>query len=137
MTANANSPLVALHQLSLYNTGRMSLEQLIAAFAARRQQLDRIVADLAAEKPKSRAQHHLIIGQRGIGKAMLLARIAAELRADSKLSERFIPLAFAEEQYAVDRLSKFWLNCSTPSRTRANWPATQRASKRLTPRSRG
>jgi tetratricopeptide (TPR) repeat protein len=111
MTASATPPLLALHQLSLYNTGRMSPEQLIAAFAARRQQLDRIVADLATEKPKSRAQHHLIVGQRGMGKTMLLARIAAELRTDSKLSARFIPLVFVEEQYAVDRLSKFWLNC--------------------------
>jgi AAA ATPase domain len=97
--------------VTLYNTGRMSPEQVIAAFAARRQQLDRIIADLAAEKPKSRAQHHLIVGQRGMGKTMLLARIAAELRTNSELSARFIPLVFAEEQYAVDRLSKFWLNC--------------------------
>jgi len=105
------APLLPIHQLSLYNTGRMSPEQIIAAFAARRQQFERIVGDLAAEKPKSRAQHHLIVGQRGMGKTMLLARIAAELRTDPELSARFIPLVFAEEQYAVDRLSKFWLNC--------------------------
>lgn len=111
MSANVPTPLLALHQLSLYNTGRMSPEQIIAAFAARRQQFDRIVADLAAEKPKSRAQHHLIVGQRGMGKTMLLARIAAELRTNPELSARFVPLVFAEEQYAVDRLSKFWLNC--------------------------
>ena len=61
-------PLISLHQLSLYNTGRMPPEQVIAAFAARRQQFDRIVADLAAERPRSRAQHHLIVGQRGMGK---------------------------------------------------------------------
>lgn len=111
MTAAAPAPLLSLHQLSLYNSGRMTPEQVMAAFAARRQQLDRIVGDLAAEKPKSRAQHHLIVGQRGMGKTMLLARIAAELRTDPKLSARFIPLVFVEEQYAVDRLSKFWLNC--------------------------
>jgi tetratricopeptide (TPR) repeat protein len=110
MTSTA-TPRLSLHQLSLYNTGRMSAEQIIAAFAARQQQLDRIVADLATEKPKSRAQHHLVIGQRGMGKTMLLARIAAELRNDSALSARFVPLVFVEEQYAVDRLSKFWLNC--------------------------
>lgn len=111
MKPPAATPRVSLHQLSLYNTGRMSTEQVVAAFAARIQQLERIVADLAAEKPKSRAQHHLIVGQRGMGKTMLLARIAAGLRTDPKLSERFIPLVFVEEQYAVDRLSKFWLNC--------------------------
>ncbi len=104
-------PILALHEISLYNTGRVAPEKIIAAFAARMQQFERIVADLAAEKPKSRAQHHLIVGQRGMGKTMLLARIAAELRTKAELSERFIPLVFAEEQYAVDRLSKFWLNC--------------------------
>jgi tetratricopeptide (TPR) repeat protein len=111
MTTTAPTPLLSLHQLSLYNTGRMSPEQVIAAFAARREQLNRIVTDVAAEKPQSRAQHHLIVGQRGMGKTMLLARIAAELRTNAQLSARFIPLVFAEEQYAVDRLSKFWLNC--------------------------
>jgi tetratricopeptide (TPR) repeat protein len=111
MTPPTPTPLLSLHQLSLYNPGRMPPEQIIAAFAARRQQLDRIVVDLAAEKPKSRAQHHLIVGQRGMGKTMLLARIAAELRTSAELAARFIPLVFAEEQYAVDRLSKFWLNC--------------------------
>lgn len=106
-----NEPIISLHQLSLYNVGRMTPEQVIAAFAARRPVLERIIADLATEKPKSRAQHHLVVGQRGMGKTMLLARIAAELRTVPELSARFIPLSFAEEQYAVDRLSKFWLNC--------------------------
>jgi tetratricopeptide (TPR) repeat protein len=105
------SPILALHEISLYNTGRVPPEKIIAAFAARLQQFERIVADLAAEKSGSRAQHHLIVGQRGMGKTMLLARIAAELRMKPELAARFIPLVFAEEQYSVDRLSKFWLNC--------------------------
>ncbi|RKX36686.1 MAG: hypothetical protein DRP64_18255, partial [Verrucomicrobia bacterium] len=105
------TPLLQLHQLALYNTGRMPPEQVIAAFAARQPLLDRIISDLSSEKKKSRAQHHLIIGQRGMGKTMLLARISAELGTNPEFSDRFIPLIFAEEQYAVDRLSKFWLNC--------------------------
>ena len=105
------SPVLALHEISLYNAGRVPPEKIIAAFAARRQQFERLMADIAAEKPGSRAQHHLIVGQRGMGKTMLLARIAAELRTKPEFAARFIPLAFAEEQYAVDRLSKFWLNC--------------------------
>ena len=106
-----SGPILALHEISLYNSGRIPPEKIIAAFASRLDQFNRIIADIAAEKPKSRAQHHLIVGQRGMGKTMLLARIAAELRTTLELSERFIPLVFAEEQYAVDRLSKFWLNC--------------------------
>lgn len=106
-----STAVLPIHQLSLYNTGRMSSEQVITAFAARTQQLDRIINDIAAEKPKRRPQHHLVVGQRGMGKTMLLSRIAAELRTNPGLSPRFIPLVFAEEQYSVDRLSKFWLNC--------------------------
>ncbi len=104
-------PRLAPHQLSLYNPGRLPPEQIIAAFAARRPLLARLLSDLSAETETSRPQHHLIIGQRGMGKTMLLARIAAELRTDAVLAAAFIPLAFVEEQYSVDRLSKFWLNC--------------------------
>ena len=102
---------LSISQLSLYNPSRLSDEEIVASFAARQAVFDRIMADIASEKPKSRAQHHLIIGQRGMGKSTLLARIAAELRTQAELSAVYIPLVFAEEQYAVDRLSKFWLNC--------------------------
>ncbi len=111
MKSVASSPQIALHQLSIYNTGRTTAEQVIATFAVRKAQFERIMADLASEKKVSRAQPHLIVGQRGMGKTMMLARIAAEIRLKPELSTRFIPLVFAEEQYAVDRLSKFWLNC--------------------------
>ncbi|MDR3633235.1 MAG: tetratricopeptide repeat protein [Isosphaeraceae bacterium] len=84
---------------------------MIAAFVARLALYERILADVAAEKPNKRPQHHLIVGQRGMGKSLLLARLAAELRTSAKFSQGFVPLVFAEEQYAVDRLSKFWLNC--------------------------
>jgi hypothetical protein len=103
-------PTLALHKLPLYNTGRLDDADIIAAFAARQGLFDRIITDIGAEKDDSRAQHHLIVGQRGMGKTMLLSRIAAEIRT-SLLGQHFIPLSFAEEQYAVDRLSKFWLNC--------------------------
>ena len=101
---------LAVHRLTLYNASRLTDDEVIASFAARKAVLDRILADLRAEKPESRAQHHLIVGQRGMGKTMLLARIAADLRT-GELAGQFIPLVFAEEQYSVDRLSKFWLNC--------------------------
>lgn len=100
-----------ISQLSLHNPGRMSDEEVVASFAARHALFERVLADLRAEKPRGRPQHHLIVGQRGMGKSLLLARLGAELRRDHDLAAVFIPLIFAEEQYAVDRLSKFWLNC--------------------------
>ena len=53
---SSNAPVLALHQLSLYNSGRMPPAQIIAAFAARQPLLVRILADLASEKAQSRAQ---------------------------------------------------------------------------------
>ena len=102
---------LSVSQLTLYNPSRLNDAEIIAAFVARKTIFDRVLADIAAEKPGSRPQHHLIVGQRGMGKSTLLMRLAAELRTNAKLSDRFVPLVFAEEQYAVDRLSKFWLNC--------------------------
>jgi tetratricopeptide (TPR) repeat protein len=105
------SAKISVSQLTLYNPARMKDAEIVAAFVARKTVFERVLADIAAEKPDSRAQHHLVVGQRGMGKSTLLARLGAELRTDAELSKRFVPLVFAEEQYAVDRLSKFWLNC--------------------------
>ncbi len=102
---------IRVSQLTLYNPARMNDAEIVAAYVARGTVFDRIIKEIAAEQPKSRAQHHMIVGPRGMGKSMLLARLATELRASPELATRFVPLAFPEEQYAVDRLSKFWLNC--------------------------
>jgi tetratricopeptide (TPR) repeat protein len=106
-----NSAKLNVGQLTLYNPTRLTDEEIVAAFVARKAIFERVLEDIVAEKPRSRPQHHLVVGQRGMGKSTLLMRLAAELRTNAKLSNRFVPLVFAEEQYAVDRLSKFWLNC--------------------------
>lgn len=102
---------LGISQLSLYNPSRMSNDEIISSFSARQKYFDRVLSDLKGEKPNGRPQHQLIVGQRGMGKTTLLARLAAEIRTDPNLPKIFVPLVFAEEQYAVDRLSKFWLNC--------------------------
>jgi tetratricopeptide (TPR) repeat protein len=107
----ATTPKINVSQLTLYNPARLTDAEIVAAFVARKAVFERVLADIVAEKPDSRAQHHLIVGQRGMGKSTLLARLASELRTNAEFSKRFVPLVFAEEQYTVDRLSKFWLNC--------------------------
>lgn len=93
----------------LYNPLRQDPEELKQLFVARRPLLERIYSDLVSHSPSSVPQHQLIIGQRGMGKTTLLARLALELREKKK---DFLPLAFWEEQHIeVDRLSVFWLNC--------------------------
>jgi tetratricopeptide (TPR) repeat protein len=110
MESSHPAPPLPLHRLRAYNPGKLSDEELKVLFVVRGDVLARIVNDVVAERDDSRPQHHLIVGQRGMGKTTLLLRIAAELRGVEHRA-RFIPLVFAEEQYTVDRLSKFWLNC--------------------------
>ena len=106
----SDSTRIGIDKIPIYNPGRLSDDEVIAGFVARNSEFERIVEDLRAETPTSRAQHHLVIGQRGMGKTTLLMRLAAELRSPP-FDDALVPLVFAEEQYEVDRLSKFWLNC--------------------------
>ena len=99
-----------LRRVAEYNPHQQGDAEVIAGFIARKPLLARLIAELDRLTPTSRAQQHLVLGQRGLGKTTLLLRLAAELRLPS-FASRFLPLTFAEEQYNVDRLSKFWLNC--------------------------
>lgn len=95
----------------IFNPLRLTDQEIEQAFIARRALLASLLADLAAENDARAPQHHLIVGQRGMGKTTLLCRIAAELRKP-EYRDRFLPLTFPEEQYIeTDRLSKFWMNC--------------------------
>ncbi|WP_184171557.1 tetratricopeptide repeat protein, partial [Rhabdobacter roseus] len=97
-------------QIGFYNPGRLSDVEIERAFITRIKILEYLIQSITAETPDTIPQHYLIIGQRGMGKSTLLHRIAVELRKE-KYRASFIPLTFPEEQYNVDRLSKFWLNC--------------------------
>ncbi|MFN4921453.1 MAG: AAA family ATPase [Planctomyces sp.] len=103
-------PVIPLHRLRVYNPARMNDDEITVLFAVREELLQRILSDVSHELNDSRPQHHLLVGQRGMGKSTLLLRLAAAFRSPP-LRDRFIPLSFAEEQYTIDRLSQFWLNC--------------------------
>jgi Flp pilus assembly protein TadD/DNA-binding transcriptional regulator GbsR (MarR family) len=98
-------------KVRLFNPRQLNDAELEHAFIARQATFRSLVDDLVAEPADSRPQHHLIVGQRGMGKTTLLCRVGLELRRDPHRAA-FIPLSFPEEQHVeVDRLSKFWLNC--------------------------
>ena len=97
-----------LHGVAVYNPDLLSKQELIAHFVARRSLLDRLVEDLGRE---GETQHHLIIGQRGMGKTTLLRRLRHAVEDDPALDARWIPLTFPEEQYNISRLSDLYLNC--------------------------
>lgn len=92
-----------------YNPHWQEPDELKRLFVARKPLLERLHAQIAEQGTTSVPRHHLIIGQRGMGKTTLLARLALELRNQNP---EFLPLTFWEEQHVeVDRLSVFWLNC--------------------------
>jgi len=102
--------MLPLTKIGFFNPGRLSDGEIEQSFIARIAFFEFILKRIVAEDPNSIPQHHLIIGQRGMGKSSLLVRIAAELRKPP-YKDSFIPLSFPEEQYNIDRLAKFWLNC--------------------------
>ncbi|MEM6803258.1 MAG: tetratricopeptide repeat protein [Bacteroidota bacterium] len=96
-------------KIRIFNPGRLSDEELEAVFLVRHEVFQDIFQEII-DSP-SIAQHHLIVGQRGMGKTTLLCRLAAELRKIT-YADKLLPIEFPEEQYIeVDRLSRFWLNC--------------------------
>jgi tetratricopeptide (TPR) repeat protein len=101
---------LSLNRISVYMPHRLTDEELEAGFIVRTQVFENICEKLLAEKANSIPQHYLVVGQRGMGKTTFLRRIDLELRKN-KIFKHLIPLSFPEEQYNIDRFSKFWLNC--------------------------
>lgn len=92
-----------------YNPRWQEPDELERLYVARKPLFERLYAQIAEQGTSSVPRHHLIIGQRGMGKTTLLARLELEL---SRKNPDFLPLTFWEEQYVeVDKLSVFWLNC--------------------------
>lgn len=100
-----------LQGAALYNPHLHGKNELLSLFVVRQALLDQLLEDLRATDAGKSPQHHLILGQRGMGKTMLLRRLGFAIEDDATLRDRWLPLNFPEEQYNIARLSDFWLNC--------------------------
>jgi tetratricopeptide (TPR) repeat protein len=87
-----------------FNPGVKGDNELINSFVARTNDL-RTVLDLLFSKGKN----VLVVGPRGAGKTTLARRVAAEVRMDPDLSQKWTPLVFAEEAYEISSVGEFWL----------------------------
>lgn len=96
---------------AIYNPAILSDGDFIAGFVARQELATRLLQQLGEITPGGLAQHHLIVGQRGMGKTTLLRRLALGVEQDPALVKVLIPLTFREEQYNVHNLHAFWCNC--------------------------
>ncbi|MCL2103496.1 MAG: tetratricopeptide repeat protein [Kiritimatiellaeota bacterium] len=101
---------ISLSQITQYNPRHQRAEVVEALFVARQQQFQSLLAAIKREGANSIPQHHLVIGQRGMGKSTLLKRLEVELHKP-EYREQFIPVLFPEEQYNVKDLAVFWINC--------------------------
>ncbi|NQT86498.1 ATP-binding protein, partial [bacterium] len=91
-----------------YNPSFLSDDELADRFVVRHADL-KLVVDTVRENTTRSNQHVLVVGPRGIGKTMLVQRVAAAVRSDPDLSERWYPLSYAEESYEVLTPGEFWL----------------------------
>ncbi|SOD98409.1 ATP-binding protein [Spirosoma fluviale] len=105
-----NSEPLQLQRISVFMPQRLRDDEIERLFIMRQDVFHTLLDSIKSEKAASIPQHHLIIGQRGMGKTTLLKRLDVELRKQP-LNKKFVPFTFPEEQYNIDRLSKFWLNC--------------------------
>ena len=93
-----------------FNPGTFqSDEELIEQFVVRQNELGMVMETLRGNIGSPSCQHLLIVAPRGRGKTMLLARTAAEIRTNSELSERLLPVRFMEESHEVFNMADFWL----------------------------
>ena len=93
-----------------FNPGAFqSDEEIIAQFKVRHHELQTVLNILHDNIESPSCQHTLVIGPRGQGKTMLLARIAAGIRSDKELSENLLPVQFMEESQEIFNMADFWL----------------------------
>jgi tetratricopeptide (TPR) repeat protein len=91
-----------------YNPAFLSDEELIEGFVVRHAEFESILETVRENTTQSN-QHILVVGPRGSGKTTLVLRVAAEIRRNEELSEKWHPVVFAEESYQVQSAGEFWL----------------------------
>lgn len=91
-----------------YTPDEMSEDDFLKRFVVRLEIFQEIFDDIKSSDYSIPNQHYIIIGQRGQGKTSLLRKIQIEVKNDEKLSNFLLPIKFAEEQYQIRSLSRFW-----------------------------
>jgi len=109
MTVTSNESINLSQTGLLYNPQLQNADTVEKLFVVRQKQFELLLNKVVQEKENSIPQHHLIIGQRGMGKTTLLKRMEVELHKE-QYRQQFIPLLYREEQYNVKDLAEFWLN---------------------------
>ena len=100
----------ARRRIRKFNPGTFqSDEEVMEQFVVRHRELDSVLETLSGNVDSPSCQHIVVVAPRGRGKTMLLARVAAELRSNTSLSTRLLPVRFMEESQEIFNLADFWL----------------------------
>lgn len=94
----------------IYNTGLKTASEINEEFVVRTKEFEAIWEDLETSTMQFPEQDYFIVGERGMGKTMLLTKIKYAVQQDKKLSKWLIPVAYPEEQNNVTELYDLWLN---------------------------
>ena len=92
-----------------YNPGILGDEELIRSFVVRHRYLEILLEAVHENTGNSANRHLIVIGPRGIGKTMLVRRLAAEIRANPDYGKAWMPIVYGEESYQVSSSGEFWL----------------------------
>jgi len=71
--------------LAVHNVGQLSDDDVAKRFVVRHHELDELLSHLTDDNPP---RHALMIGQRGMGKSLLLRKLAITVRSDPDLTTR-------------------------------------------------
>ena len=97
-------------QVRKFNPGVFqSDEEVKAQYVIRDREFRRVLQVLRENIDSPSCQHLLIVGPRGRGKTMMLARVAAEIRTSGELFSRLLPVRFMEESLEILTLADFWM----------------------------
>jgi len=114
-----------------YNPGVLGDEELICSFVVRQTHLDIILEAVLENSEVPSNRHLLVVGPRGIGKTMLVRRVAAEVRANPNYSGSWLPVVYGEESYQVGSSGEFWLEALIHLPATADAPTIDRTLNEL------
>lgn len=92
-----------------FNPGTLQSDpEIRSQFVVRRHELRMVLETLRDDLGAPSCQHIVVVGRRGMGKTMLLARVAAEIRRTPELAEGLLPVRFTEENHEIFDIGDFW-----------------------------
>lgn len=92
--------------LAVHNVVQLSDAEVRDRFVVRQSELDELLSHLREADPP---RHALVVGPRGMGKSLLLRRVAIAVEEDADLAARWLPVLMAEELYEVTSIGELWL----------------------------